>query len=99
MLTGQLPLAGGWREEGETTVVGHFTQQPPPVPEHLRIVDYIRRVRCRASWTVSSTCAVCDPSRLDLNNVGIECVVQSGSLIIGIAQLRGQSSKYNKQLL
>ena len=49
MLTGQLPLAGGWREEGETTVVGHFKQQPPPVPEHLRIVDYIRRVSYSAS--------------------------------------------------
>lgn len=44
MLIGQLPLASGVREEGETTVIGHFTQQPPELPPNLRIIDYIRRV-------------------------------------------------------
>jgi len=43
-LTGALPLAGGEREVGDTTVIGHFAQQPPPVPEHLRIIDYLRWV-------------------------------------------------------
>ncbi len=42
MLTGALPLAAGGREVGETTVVGHFSQHPPPVPEQLRIIDYLR---------------------------------------------------------
>ena len=41
-LTGALPLAAGEREVGDTTVIGHFAQQPPPVPEHLRIIDYLR---------------------------------------------------------
>lgn len=47
MLIGQLPLASGVREEGETTVIGHFTQQPPELPPNLRIIDYIRCVSKR----------------------------------------------------
>jgi hypothetical protein len=27
---------------GETAVIGYFQQQPPPVEEGLRLIDYIR---------------------------------------------------------
>lgn len=42
MLIGELELASGKREVGETTVVGHFTQTPPELPTNIRMIDYIR---------------------------------------------------------
>jgi hypothetical protein len=38
-----LLLQSGSRELGETAVIGYFQQQPPPVEEGLRLIDYIRR--------------------------------------------------------
>jgi hypothetical protein len=37
-----LLLQSGSREVGETAVIGYFQQQPPPVEDGLRLIDYIR---------------------------------------------------------
>lgn len=34
----------GKRDVGETTLIGYFTQHPPPVEPYLRVIDYIREV-------------------------------------------------------
>jgi hypothetical protein len=41
-----LLLQSGSREVGETAVIGYFQQQPPPVEEGLRLIDYIRCDLC-----------------------------------------------------
>jgi hypothetical protein len=35
-------LQAGRREVGDTTLIGYFTQHPPPVRPDLRIIDYLR---------------------------------------------------------
>ncbi|WIA12397.1 hypothetical protein OEZ85_012443 [Tetradesmus obliquus] len=44
IVAGLKELQGGRRDVGETAVIGYFQQQPPPVEEGLRIIDYIRSV-------------------------------------------------------
>jgi hypothetical protein len=39
-----LLLQSGHVVVGETAVVGYFQQHPPPVPDNLRLIEYIRWV-------------------------------------------------------
>ena len=39
---GQLPLAAGERDCGDTTVVGMFAQEPVPIPEDMTMTAYLR---------------------------------------------------------
>lgn len=33
----------GSREVGETVVIGYYTQQTPPIPDDIRVIDYVRQ--------------------------------------------------------
>ena len=57
MLAGLLPPDEGTRVLGDTSVVGYFTQHPPPVNPKLRVIDYLTSV-------VDNACALvaCDVS-------------------------------------
>ena len=41
MLAGRLPLAVGSREVGETIKFGFLEQEPPEVPEDVKMLEYI----------------------------------------------------------
>lgn len=40
-LAGVLPLQSGEREVGETLVLGYYGQQSPPIPDGIRVLDFV----------------------------------------------------------
>ncbi|CAI5530135.1 unnamed protein product [Closterium sp. Naga37s-1] len=41
-LAGLLPLPWGTRDVGETVVMGYYTQHMPPVPDNMRVLDFVQ---------------------------------------------------------
>ncbi|CAI5984633.1 unnamed protein product [Closterium sp. NIES-65] len=41
-LAGLLPLPSGTRDVGETVVMGYYTQHMPPVPDNMRVLDFVQ---------------------------------------------------------
>eukprot|EP00897_Mesotaenium_endlicherianum_P010397 jgi/Mesen1/9386/ME000613S08762 len=42
-IAGLLPLESGTRDAGDTLVMGYYTQQTPPVPDDMRVIEYARQ--------------------------------------------------------
>ncbi|GJP35507.1 hypothetical protein CLOM_g20018 [Closterium sp. NIES-68] len=41
-LAGLLPLPSGTRDMGETVVMGYYTQHMPPIPDNMRVLDFVQ---------------------------------------------------------
>jgi ABC transport system ATP-binding/permease protein len=42
LIAGTLPVVGGARSVGDTTVLGNFTQHSVDMPEHISIIGWLR---------------------------------------------------------